>query len=650
MKKNSKKEKQNKAFTMVELLGSVVILGILMMVAIPFVNKYIKTSKDRYYETQKKQLVIAAKSYLSNSKKTPKRVGDSLDISMDELVRNKYITEIKDANKQTCVGTQPDISAYDKPNLSKEEKEELKKLKNQYTFVRVTKTSKKVEYIAHLYCVNYNNDSELPIVNSLDLTFNASGNVIDGRRVATITMALKPGDLVNNPSLRIVDYTYNIYKGNVNLVEKSGAINEKNYSAKHDITRYVDKDGVTLTAHLRAVASDGRIFTGEMNFVPDSISGHAVCPDNLKVTSFNEDDNMFYYSFICESPNGCVSDVYTGSYKATLNREYDLPVQMEDKVDSKYNYTCYLKVPPAVLDETPTPSTNTPTPTPPKTGCPSVKPLSQGWTKGSINVGYSLSEATYAFRLVPKASSGWSRTRRDDHSKKVKLKKDTTFTSIPWNSKTKHSYTKKYTKSGTYYFGVRVKWKTTKNGTVTTKLCDPTYAYGPYKVDVTAPKFVSGSVSSTKSNYKQLTVKVKVKDAHSGIAAVYVNESSKTLKPATVKKKGKTVKNKSSYTYKKTSKYSSKKHTFYVHVVDRVGNYTKHKIGSKKIPKYSASCNYRSASKHGTSSWVCTGGHSHLQAYYHLCVSSSGKVYRASDFNYVCPTAPEKKYKPISGW
>ena len=61
-----KKRINNKGFTLIELLAVIVILGILMMMAIPAVTKYIENSrKDAFYQTAK-SYIEAARTTLLN--------------------------------------------------------------------------------------------------------------------------------------------------------------------------------------------------------------------------------------------------------------------------------------------------------------------------------------------------------------------------------------------------------------------------------------------------------------------------------------------------------------------------------------------------------------------------------------------------------
>ena len=57
----NKLKKNNKAFTLIELLAVIVILGVLMIIAIPMVSKYIKQSKQSAF-------VATAKAYIQSAR------------------------------------------------------------------------------------------------------------------------------------------------------------------------------------------------------------------------------------------------------------------------------------------------------------------------------------------------------------------------------------------------------------------------------------------------------------------------------------------------------------------------------------------------------------------------------------------------------
>ena len=94
-----------KGFTLVELLGTIVIIGIVSGLAISGVTRMINNAKKETSESQKKTIKMAAESYFqSNVKKLPKVIGSFSTVSAKELNEAKYITtELKNEDGDSCM-------------------------------------------------------------------------------------------------------------------------------------------------------------------------------------------------------------------------------------------------------------------------------------------------------------------------------------------------------------------------------------------------------------------------------------------------------------------------------------------------------------------------------------------------------------------
>ena len=60
--------KDRKGFTIIELLAVIVILGLLMVVAIPAINKTLADFRIKYYTKLENSLEAAGKSYISDKR------------------------------------------------------------------------------------------------------------------------------------------------------------------------------------------------------------------------------------------------------------------------------------------------------------------------------------------------------------------------------------------------------------------------------------------------------------------------------------------------------------------------------------------------------------------------------------------------------
>lgn len=466
-----------KGFTMVELLGAVVILGILMLVAIPSVTRYIGNSKDNYYKTQKKQLVIATKSYLSNSKITIQE-GDSIDVAMDELVDNKYITAVQDANKGTCVGTKPDSTG-----LTGDEKVNKE---NEYTYVRVKRKNSKLEYTVHLWCEN-NKEGKLDDSDVAPIDFDLVATNTNGKRIVTINIKMKDN------SAKLASYSYNIFKRDINLVKKNGTTNGKQFVIRQDVSRLVDNDSTVLKVYLRAVDSKGRVFNCTKEVAQQKSSGEPMCPATTIETQFIKEKNVFNYSFLCTSLNGCTSDVYHGTINITAsNSKKNQEFALEDKVEPTLTGKCTITLPEFYSPpptETPEPEQSEKNTKGETTSLKPAKPVitnnhANKWVK--FDYGVSVKTSTKAADI-----GRWYYTY-DTKNGKDKIYELKTLNGGAKSSVGKNNYTTmKFQFAGDRYVYVKVCSKYAKSS-VDTKNCS-SYAKTRMKRDKTAPDFKTTS-------------------------------------------------------------------------------------------------------------------------------------------------------------
>lgn len=666
--------KNNKGFTMIELLGAIVILAILMLIAIPTVNSLIQGSKVKYYNTQRKNLETAAKSYLKNHNVIMREVGASTKISMNELVSNKFISVVKDSGKNDCVGKAPADGSQ------------------SYTFVYVKRTNNGVKYTAHLWCPKAGNEAiDAPIVEN-NANINITIDLLKSEQKVRIKLDSTDGK-------KIKRYSYYIYRSKADyentLVNKTGDIDATNFTTTYDVSRFVKGlKGDPLYVYVIAVNEDGLTKSG---YKKDDFSTAAQVPTcNISVGTpeyKGDNDYLVKWSIKCTSQYGCETDVYRGEEWTTKNDSKNVTVA--DKVTGA-SRTCTVSwtLPPPnppdpnidciddCCDEPPCDGEETVIISP---QCPViVKPskYSTGWIKGSITVKYRLSRATWRWKPIKYTTSKkvskklWS---TKDKAKTVRIKFDKTKIGYPkankrtWGATSKSTTDKtiKFSSTGWNYFAVAVEQSKTKDGKKSNTLCgykktikgaSRSTAYGPYRIDNVAPAV---SKKSAKAKELKITVKFTVKDKHSGIVGVYVNSKSKCGKnkctASYIKKHGTSFKNpKSKYNYKKTDKYSAGTHVFWAHAVDKVGNIKNIKIGSAKAKKNplagKSGCNWVGTKKRSMG-YYCSCGSRHSQGYRRYCIKG-GKAKKAGSPRYFCPAWPKYKefncdgvhYKRLKGY
>ena len=187
-----KKDRNNKGFSMIELLAVVVILGVVSIIGIVSVTRLIESSKQHYYESQQSQLVLAARAYTGDHKEVlPRNVGEKKKIYLDTLYKNNYLKDkIVDKNNAECY-------PIDKKNPDGS-------IKEKGSYVNVVKTNKSdYSYKGYLYCKSCGQDGNCE-----------EEMASDPNQKPTITITMpnnKDNDLFNES--KTIDITYNA-KGN----------------------------------------------------------------------------------------------------------------------------------------------------------------------------------------------------------------------------------------------------------------------------------------------------------------------------------------------------------------------------------------------------------------------------------------------------
>ncbi len=112
--------KNNKGFTFVELLTTIVILGIVLFITVSIVTNVINNFKHRVYEENENAVIKAVQLYLHEDFSLfPRNIGNSTEVSIGYLKENNYLKRVKDPNNKSkeCGGyvvvTKIDDNKYD---------------------------------------------------------------------------------------------------------------------------------------------------------------------------------------------------------------------------------------------------------------------------------------------------------------------------------------------------------------------------------------------------------------------------------------------------------------------------------------------------------------------------------------------------------
>ena len=205
-----------KGFTLVELLATIAIIGILMGISISAVSRYINKAKleteDDMTETVKKTTI----SYLQENKNlVPKEDGSYTDIYVTELYNNNLLTEkLVNGNKEDCMDG---------------------------SYTRVTKISEdKYKYDVYLYCAGR------LITNEVSSNKPEIGNFrfinLDDIDNMSFTFSL----FISSKEDFIEEYSYIIYSkinsdGSYEEVYNSGTISGDNQSSINNTIKVKDK-------------------------------------------------------------------------------------------------------------------------------------------------------------------------------------------------------------------------------------------------------------------------------------------------------------------------------------------------------------------------------------------------------------------------
>ena len=310
----------NKGFTMVELLASVAILGILSGLAITAVSAILDKAHEEYYNSQEKNLVLAAQAYYnSNKTKLPKVIGKKEEVTATTLKESNYLKE--------------DLKNYDgKPCKSMDK-----------SYVTVFKYGQSnYSYTAYLNCGSRSaSKSEKEGSPDFDVEF-LGVTMVDGKPFyknvgdAKVDIYIN-GDNKNPSDIRLISYSYIISKYDsatnryIELVNTGNKpTREFNIHNKIDLTKFTIKGEAKLKVTLTATNINGNTSTKTfINNYKDDVKPECEYTDiednpksNLRRKTWIDNNKKITVKCKDGSGSGCEKEKYTKTFSSDGGIDY----------------------------------------------------------------------------------------------------------------------------------------------------------------------------------------------------------------------------------------------------------------------------------------------------------------------------------------
>ena len=95
--------KNRKGFSLIELIAVIVILGLILIIAIPQFTGSLKTFRTDYYKSLDGNVLNSGKAFFSDNRiYLPNKYLDSAIVDVNTLIDEKYLKELKDYNGASC--------------------------------------------------------------------------------------------------------------------------------------------------------------------------------------------------------------------------------------------------------------------------------------------------------------------------------------------------------------------------------------------------------------------------------------------------------------------------------------------------------------------------------------------------------------------
>jgi type IV pilus assembly protein PilA len=114
-----KRIRKRHGFSLTELLAVIIVIGVIIIIALPVINGVVGTVKTNFYQNQENSLLFSGKDYFTDAnERLPRTLGETQDVTLKTLIDEGYTKSIVDAEKEVC---DIDESKVEVTNLSKGE-------------------------------------------------------------------------------------------------------------------------------------------------------------------------------------------------------------------------------------------------------------------------------------------------------------------------------------------------------------------------------------------------------------------------------------------------------------------------------------------------------------------------------------------------
>lgn len=283
----------NKGFTLVELLATIAILGIISGIGVMAVSKILQNSKNEYYKALENNIIIAAKSYYADHRGLlPREEGKSRTLSVKKLVDSKYLanTPVSHDKKSTCENSTVKVTKEEKYEYSVEIKcggnkqpENNPPQQNQIVCKKANTLHQDLCTISSAigFCKKYNTENapiiygnlgtpgELKVGDAFNCDVNGDG-IYDEQTERFYYVSKKDGD--NNSDYLVLVYDSNVINGVRNTTatvpySESNKTDQGPISAKEALPKTDEWSNVKLSSTKRNIKNkDGTVIISNFDY------------------------------------------------------------------------------------------------------------------------------------------------------------------------------------------------------------------------------------------------------------------------------------------------------------------------------------------------------------------------------------------------